>query len=182
MTISERGPGIEDVAAALEGRVDGPAGRGRGVIGARRLAEGFDIETRKGAGTTVTLSKRLPDGGAIDRAADVHISTTLADEAAGDPLVETRAQNAELLPSLEELTRKQEEGVRLNDELENTNRGVVALYAELDQRAAELRDMNAYLERRIAAALAERAELEENLRQGQKMEAVGQLAATPSVI
>jgi signal transduction histidine kinase/ActR/RegA family two-component response regulator len=40
---------------------------------------------------------------------------------------------------------------------------------------AQLREANARLEERVAAALAERAKVEEALRQSQKMEAVGQL-------
>jgi signal transduction histidine kinase len=46
-----------------------------------------------------------------------------------------------------------------------------------DRKVAEaaLRDANERLEERVAAALAERAEIEEALRQSQKMEAVGQL-------
>ena len=176
VTVVDSGPGIADVAAALQGRVSGAAGgKGRGLVGARRLMEGFDIATDVRSGTTVTLDKALPDGVAGDDATAARIARILADETAGDPLVEIRAQNAELLRSLAELTTRQEESARLNGELEDTNRGVVALYAELDQRAAELRDINAGLEARIAAALAERAALEEGLRQSQKMEAVGQL-------
>ena len=41
--------------------------------------------------------------------------------------------------SLEELRLRQEELTRLNAELEDTNRGVMALYSELDERAAHLR-------------------------------------------
>ncbi len=41
--------------------------------------------------------------------------------------------------TLEELRERQEELARLNRELEDTNRGVVALYAELDERADHLR-------------------------------------------
>jgi signal transduction histidine kinase/CheY-like chemotaxis protein len=48
-------------------------------------------------------------------------------------------QNQELLHTLEELGRRQEELIRLNRELEDTNRGVVALYAELDEQADHLR-------------------------------------------
>jgi signal transduction histidine kinase/CheY-like chemotaxis protein len=44
-----------------------------------------------------------------------------------------------LLRVLDELRRRQEELSRLNAELEDTNRGVVALYAELDERADSLR-------------------------------------------
>ena len=48
-------------------------------------------------------------------------------------------QNQELLRALDELRRRQEELVQLNRELEDTNRGVVALYAELDEKAEHLR-------------------------------------------
>ena len=50
-----------------------------------------------------------------------------------------QTQNTELIASLTELRTRQDELVRLNTELEDTNRGVVALYAELDERAEQLR-------------------------------------------
>ena len=50
-----------------------------------------------------------------------------------------RQQNHELLQALEELKARQEELVSVNQELEDTNRGVVALYAELDEKADHLR-------------------------------------------
>ena len=46
---------------------------------------------------------------------------------------------------------------------------------EQTQADAELRELNESLERRVAAAIAEREQTEEVLRQAQKMEAVGQL-------
>ena len=52
---------------------------------------------------------------------------------------ELRQQNPDLLRTLDELRQRQEELARLNRELEDTNRGVVALYAELDERADHLR-------------------------------------------
>src|SRR5213076_3576095 len=48
-------------------------------------------------------------------------------------------QNQELLRALEELRTREEDLRRLNGELEDTNRGVVALYAELDEKADHLR-------------------------------------------
>ena len=56
-----------------------------------------------------------------------------------DPYDEIERQNQELLKTLEELRSRQEELAILNRELEDTNRGVVALYAELDERADYLR-------------------------------------------
>ena len=63
----------------------------------------------------------------------------LARERAVDPLSVLGEQNRELVRSLDELKARQDELARLNQELEDTNRGVVALYAELDARAEQLR-------------------------------------------
>ena len=55
------------------------------------------------------------------------------------PFAEIERQNQELFKTLQELRARQEELSLLNRELEDTNRGVVALYAELDERADYLR-------------------------------------------
>jgi len=47
-----------------------------------------------------------------------------------DATSELRRQNRELLMSLQHLRRQHEELAHLNQELQDTNRGVVALYAE----------------------------------------------------
>ncbi len=64
---------------------------------------------------------------------------TLQKDASADPLEALRQQNRELMQSLEEIRRKDEESKQLDQELSDTNRGVVALYAELDERAEQLR-------------------------------------------
>ena len=54
----DRGPGIRDVNAAVEGGYSGGnVGLGLGLPGARRLMDGFEIVSRLGEGTTVTMSK-----------------------------------------------------------------------------------------------------------------------------
>src|SRR6185295_11970254 len=50
-----------------------------------------------------------------------------------------REQNRALLEALVALDTRRVETERLNAELAETNRGVVALYAELDERAEDLR-------------------------------------------
>jgi serine/threonine-protein kinase RsbT len=53
----DRGPGIADVEKAL---LDGYSTRnslGMGLPGARRLMDEFEVESRPGAGTTVTMTK-----------------------------------------------------------------------------------------------------------------------------
>ncbi len=174
--VLDRGPGFQDLPAVLEGRFASEHGLGLGIAGARRLMDGFSVESQAGFGAVVVLTKALTKRrppvladtlGAIARA--------LTQEAAGDPMAELRAQNQELLRSLEALEARRIEAFNLSEELERTNKGVVALYAELDRRASELQELNETLERRVAEGIAERERVEESLRQSQKMEAVGQL-------
>ena len=174
--ITDKGPGIADVDAILEGRFKSTSGMGVGISGTRRLMDRFEFDSRPGHGTTVVLGKRLPRTITSVSAANLaEIGKVLAATGASDPLVEARTQNQELLQALADLKAKQEETERLNAELEETNRGVVALYAELDEKAAQLSAMNSHLEERVAAAVSECQHVNDALRQSQKMEAVGQL-------
>lgn len=136
--ITDHGPGIADPDAVLEGRWHSPAGLGLGIAGTRRLMDRFDIRSGP-QGTTVRFAKNLPRGRVVAREAIAGITSELAKAAAPDPAAELRMQNRELLASLDELRARQEDLHRLNAELADTNRGVVALYAELDERAEELR-------------------------------------------
>ena len=139
LTISDRGPGIADVDAVLSGAFESRTGMGIGMTGARRLMDDFQISTAAGRGTTVVMRKLLP---AAAPELDEARLGPLLDELArsGDsPLEEIQQQNAELLDSLARLDERQEELERLNRELEDTNRGVLALYAELDEKADSLR-------------------------------------------
>jgi len=63
----------------------------------------------------------------------------LAADGPADAMEEIRQQNQQILLQLEQLKARQEDLERLNQELQDTNRGVVALYAELDERADHLR-------------------------------------------
>jgi len=61
---------------------------------------------------------------------------------AADPMIELQQQSQELLRTLAHLQEKQAESDRLAQELSETNRGVLALYAELDERALYLERAN----------------------------------------
>jgi signal transduction histidine kinase/CheY-like chemotaxis protein len=68
-----------------------------------------------------------------------NIVAKLAADGPADAVAEITRQNQQILLQLEELRARQEDLERLNQELQDTNRGVVALYAELDERADHLR-------------------------------------------
>lgn len=55
----DRGPGIPDVARAMQFGYSTRNGLGVGLPGARRLMDEFDIESKVGVGTTVTMTKWL---------------------------------------------------------------------------------------------------------------------------
>jgi signal transduction histidine kinase len=136
----DTGPGIERIDDILRGRYHSRTGMGLGMIGARRLMDEFSVETAPGAGTTVRLAKRIPlRGTPLSTRRVVEIAGALATAGPYDPAEEVQRQNRELMALLDELGRRQEDLQRLNAELEDTNRGVVALYAELDERAERLR-------------------------------------------
>jgi signal transduction histidine kinase/CheY-like chemotaxis protein len=138
--VADRGPGIHNLSAILEGRYQSQTGMGLGIIGAKRLMDQFQIDSVPGIGTTVLLSKLMPKRAPLITEADLaRIVTDLARERPQDPVHELQYQNQELLRALEEIRSRQTELTRVNRELEDTNRGVVALYAELDEKADHLR-------------------------------------------
>lgn len=57
IVFSDAGPGIPDVSLALTDGWSTGSGLGLGLSGARRLVDEFDLSTRAGAGTTVTVTK-----------------------------------------------------------------------------------------------------------------------------
>lgn len=67
------------------------------------------------------------------------LRTSLAHEPPRDALATLKGQNAELAVALAELHSREVELMRLNQELEETNRGVLALYAELESRSESVR-------------------------------------------
>jgi len=82
---------------------------------------------------TIVLRKRLP-AGRVSRVAAVRAALAAAPTS---PLDELRAQNLELIATLDELTAGRDELLALNEELEETNRGVLAMYGQLSDELAE---------------------------------------------
>jgi signal transduction histidine kinase/DNA-binding response OmpR family regulator len=139
VTVSDAGPGISNLDQILGGRYRSATGLGMGIIGTRRLMDEFQIDTSS-SGTTVCMAKCIPhhrDTWTLRTARE--LSRKMQERAPDSPYEEIEQQNQELLKTLQELRARQEELELLNRELEDTNRGVVALYAELDERADYLR-------------------------------------------
>src|SRR5690348_15477180 len=113
IAVRDNGPGIADLEGILDGLHHSTTGMGIGILGARRLMDAFAVETGPRQGTKVTMMKRLPRAVVVSPALLAQIGDTLAKEEALDPIVEI-------------------------EELQDTNRGVVALYAELNDRADHL--------------------------------------------
>ncbi|MGX6601601.1 sensor histidine kinase [Micromonosporaceae bacterium Da 78-11] len=109
-------------------------------------------------GTVVHMARRLPTNAprlTPERMDDIR--TGLAGHVPGSPLDELAVQNQQLIVALDEVRAQRDDLARLNteleetnrgvmalyhqlsDELEETNRGVVALYAELDEKSVQLR-------------------------------------------
>jgi signal transduction histidine kinase/ActR/RegA family two-component response regulator len=138
--IEDKGPGIPNLDHILSGGFQSATGMGVGIAGARRLVDRFDITTAPGKGTEIVLQKLFPpDAPVLVPAMVGKLMSTLATLVPDASLAEVRQQNQELLSTLTELSARQQDLLQLTRELEDTNRGVVALYAELDQKAESLR-------------------------------------------
>lgn len=138
--VTDSGPGIRDLPQILEGRYRSSTGMGLGILGAKRLMDQFDIQSEGSRGTTVRLKKLVPTRAPFVGAKELQqLVDQLIKTPAQSAQEEVRQQNHELVRTLDELRARQDELVRMNHELEDTNRGVVALYAELDEKADHLR-------------------------------------------
>ena len=120
-----------------------------GIVAAARL-----MDTVKARGKLIRMTKRRPPHTAPDKRVLREQLAALVPESS---LEELRRQNQDLIAALDDVTRQKEQLLLLNaelqetnrgvmalyselsDELEQTNRGVVALYRELDEKSEELR-------------------------------------------
>jgi signal transduction histidine kinase len=128
-----------------------------GAMPVRRLVDTMEVVDAQ-AGTVVRMSRRLPPLAPPLTAPRMDdIREELVGLAPGSPLEELADQNEQLIAALDEVRAQRDELARLNaeleqtnrgvmalyhqlsDELEETNRGVVALYGELDDKSAQLR-------------------------------------------
>ncbi|MFI5494244.1 sensor histidine kinase [Actinoplanes sp. NPDC051859] len=127
------------------------------LIQVSRLIDTLEVGDAE-PGTVVRMSRRLPPSSpALNPDRMEEIRERLAGLVPGTPLDELSEQNQQLIAALDEVRAQRDDLARLNaeleetnkgvmalyhqlsDELEETNRGVVALYAELDEKSVQLR-------------------------------------------
>jgi signal transduction histidine kinase len=102
-----------------------------GIVAAARLMDTVTSDER-----VVRMTKRRPPHARPDlRAVGERLAAMLPESS----LDELRRNNQDLITALEDLTSQKEQLVSLNAELQETNRGVVAMYSEL---SAELEQTN----------------------------------------
>jgi signal transduction histidine kinase len=143
VVVTDEGPGVTDIDAVLEGRAYSGPQPGQGLNTARRLMDSFAMRNNSGGGLLVEMEKRIPRSSAADDPAALsRIRAELLPNALPDPYEEIRRQNREIRELLDELREAREANEFLNVELEETNRGVVALHAELEEKAEYLRQVS----------------------------------------
>jgi len=145
--ITDRGRGIPNLTEILNGQHRSIAGTGLGIIGSKRLCHEFEIQSAAGSGTTVRMSFRLHNRSVVKPERIAALAAQLAQRRSATALEEVQEQNKELMRAMEALQARQAEVERLNAELSETNRGVLALYAELDEKAESLRRASEYKSR-----------------------------------
>jgi signal transduction histidine kinase/CheY-like chemotaxis protein len=138
---------LDDADLLLTATFDGEPSA-EGIAAASRL-----IDTIAASGRVVAMTKRRPPGVRPDLdVVNKQLAAVLP--SAADEL---RRQNTDLISALDDLRQQKEQLVRLNSELADTNRGVMALYRELSD---ELEQTN----RGVVALYAELDETSERLR------------------
>lgn len=136
--VTGHGAGLRHLVAIADGDAP-PVDADAGVAVARQLVERFEVYTEADE-TTVEVGHPVPASTEpIDPGDAARIMSALTEQTAIDPVAEGQRQNRELAWALTAERRSRAQIDRLNSELEATNRGVMALYAELDDRAEDLK-------------------------------------------
>ena len=114
ITVRDQGPGIADLEAILEGHYRSKTGLGKGILGARKLMDHFEIRSEPGAGTTVVVAKLLAAGRPWVAAWGPGIAEEGKKAAPRAPLAEFQHQNRELRRALQEVQSGEPELARLH--------------------------------------------------------------------
>jgi signal transduction histidine kinase len=136
----DQGKGIAQLQDILDGSYVSRTGMGVGLIGAKRLMDHFQIESSAN-GTRIRAIKYMSHPRAFpDDPQIIAFRQQLNADGELDPYKELQLQSIDLLLTNTELRARQQELEDTAKELENTNKGVVALYSELEKTAQELKE------------------------------------------
>src|SRR5215213_10947771 len=146
VTARDDGPGIDEATlrSIMRGHYQSASGLGVGLSGTRKLMDEFDIQTKSGEGTRVTLVKWMPRGTATDVKGRVEeLRAHLGEDAEDSAIEELQQQNRDLAQILAELEEKRGQLETLNVQLSETNR-------ELNEANAKLRELSEMKEEFLA--------------------------------
>jgi signal transduction histidine kinase len=137
VTARDDGPGIDEATlrSIMRGAYQSSSGLGVGLSGTRKLMDEFDIQTKTGEGTRVTLVKWMPRGLADDVKGRVEeLRAHLGKDVEDSMVEELQRQNRDFVKILSELEDKREQLEELNRQLKETNQ-------ELNEANAKLREL-----------------------------------------
>jgi len=122
-------PDSNQFVICVDGFPEPLAENGPGIAGAKRLM--FEVTVDRGGDGTgrIVMSRRLPTR--ITEADAARTRAHIATHVVATPLDELRLQNQQLIDNIEAVQTARESLVQLNAELEETNKGVMAMYAQL---------------------------------------------------
>jgi signal transduction histidine kinase/ActR/RegA family two-component response regulator len=150
LQISIKTPG-GDTRSASNSRGNGAvAALQQALVSARRLMDECTMEEDSDRTRILMLRKALPDASAVTAAMLSKVAARIAANPVSSSFNEVTLQNKELLDTLAELRTKQDDLLALTEELEKTNRGVVALYAEIEEKAERLREADVHKDEFLA--------------------------------
>ena len=137
VTARDDGPGIDaaTLRSIMRGAYQSSSGLGVGLSGTRKLMDEFDIQTKAGEGTRVTLIKWMPRGLADDVKSRVEeLRGHLGEDVEDSMVEELQQQNRDFVKILSELEDKREQLETLNQQLNQTNQ-------ELNEANSKLREL-----------------------------------------
>ena len=137
VTARDDGPGIDEdvLRSIMRGQYQSQSGLGVGLSGTRKLMDEFDVQTRPGEGTRVTIIKWMPRGMADEIKGRLEeLRAHLGEEIEDSAFEELQQQNRDLARVLAELEEKREQLEELNRQLGESNR-------ELNEANAKLREL-----------------------------------------
>jgi signal transduction histidine kinase len=125
-------PDVLRVTLTDDGSVRGTSWDAASGLGAaRRLMDTVTLGVDHDGRTVVVLEKRARSARPVDEQLRRELRRRLGDTVGRTSTDELRLQNRDLVAVLEDVQARKEELERVNAELEETNKGVLALYGEL---------------------------------------------------